>query len=404
MLIVATSVVAGVAYGLFWPTFVRHDPRYWLTPPDLWYAVRSAHWVGWGGLSSIYANGHNELVTLPGFEVLLMPVVVLCSMFGLSESTPWLVPNLHPHAWIVIGPVTLASTAVPLFAFDAVAVRLGLGRGRRTLLAILEASTFWSTTAIWGHAEDVLAIGLAVLAFVASLDGRYAQAGWLLGGALAMKLSVVYLVPILLGVVGLQRAAAFLFRAAIVPGCLLVASSVSDVHAAVTQLIRQPAVPQVNHPTPWISLSSRLSHGFVAAGPTRAVGFSCAIGLGFLGWRLHKDERFMIWLMAVAMGLRCVLEPVVVPYYVAPVVAFALLAAASSRIRLLLALTAGLGVLVMTSTRHGEWTYWLSMTAILFGLLATSWPGHPRPLQPLTRLRINHSGTRTPSPSSCRPC
>lgn len=373
--IVVACIATGLAYGVFWAPVVQHHPSLWLTPTDLWYAVRSSHWIGWGGLSSIYANGHSELVTLPGFEILLLPVVALCSALGLSESAPWILPTMHPHAWLVIAPLTIASVAVPLFAADRIMRRLGIDRNRRTLIAALEACALWTTVAYWGHGEDALALGLALFALATLVEGRIGLAGWLLGAALSMQLFVVYLVPILVGLIGIRKSIPFLARAAVIPGFLLVTTSVSDFHSAMTQLLKQPAVPSANHPTPLMALASHVSKGLVSAGPARSIGMILAIGLGYLAWRSRQDLVTVMWLTSAALAVRCLLEPVAVAYYVAPAIAVALVVAGRSPRRLAMLAAAGAGLIVMTTTHHGKWTYWLSMTAISLVLLTIAWPG-----------------------------
>ena len=219
-------VVSGMAYSFWWAPVVRHSPGYWITPGDIWFSVRTAHWIGWGSLSFVYSNQRSELITLPGFEVLLTPFVLFSSALGLSENAPGLLPNVHPQAWLIIGPVTLASGAVALFAFDGLARRLHVPIGIRKLLTVLEAAAIWPALAIWGHPEDVLAIGLSVYAFSHVLDDRWVTAGWLLGAAIAMQLFAVFLVPVLLAVTGSRKGIALLARASIFPGFLFVAVAI----------------------------------------------------------------------------------------------------------------------------------------------------------------------------------
>src|SRR5579872_6747306 len=110
----------------------------------------------------------------------------------LSEAFPWAAPR--PSSWFVLGPYTTVLASVAFFAFDALAVRLGAGRRRRWLLAAVEVVVAWPVLALWGHPEDLLALGLAVYAL---LDARRrpGRAGWLLGAALAVQPLTVVLVP-----------------------------------------------------------------------------------------------------------------------------------------------------------------------------------------------------------------
>src|ERR1700691_3221386 len=183
----AAFVLSGMAYSLWWAPVVRHQSS-WIVPGDIWYAVRTAHWIGWGALSYVYSNIRAGLITLPGFEMLLTPFVLLSSALGLSESAPGLLPNLQPQAWLIIGPVTIASASVALFAFDSLARRVRVSKCRRMGLTILEAAAMWPAVVMWGHPEDVLAVGLLVFALDRLLAGREVAAGWLLGGAMAMQL------------------------------------------------------------------------------------------------------------------------------------------------------------------------------------------------------------------------
>jgi len=91
-------ILTGMAYTLWWAAVVRHHGWYWVVPGDTWATVRAAHWVDWGGFSFIY-NAGTGLVTLPGFHVLLAPVVALSSHLHLSETAPGLPGNTISANW-----------------------------------------------------------------------------------------------------------------------------------------------------------------------------------------------------------------------------------------------------------------------------------------------------------------
>lgn len=396
----ATVVATGMAYSLWWAPVVRHQ-SYWLTPGDIWYSVRTAHWIGWGSLSFVYSNNRSELVTLPGFEVLLTPFVLLSSALGLSESAPGLFPNIHPQAWLLVGPVTLASVAVGLWAFDSLARVVEIPNPKRRLLIVFEAGAMWPVLAIWGHPEDVLAVAFAVFALAKVLEDHDTAAGWLLGGAIAMQLFSVFAIPVLLAVAGLRRGSFLLARAAILPGSLFIAVAVPDFHNAVWTLFQQPAVPSANHVTPWVQLSPKLARNVVAGGPARSLGLVCATLTGVLARGQRHRPANVIWLMAIALGARCVFDPVMVPYYVMPVVALALTAAVGNDpVRYLLTIAAGAGLTVMTFTHHDMWTYWTMMTAIMFLMLGLAGPtrGHRTEVGPARGVRWmpSDTGVRVP--------
>jgi hypothetical protein len=173
-------VVIGMSFSLFWAPVVRHH-QYWITPGDLWGTYRAAHFVGWGDLGGVYGSG-TALVTFPGILLVLAPVAMLTGALGLSESFPRFLP--HPSAWLVLGPFEMILSAVALFACDALAERLGVGRGATCCpLPGRSAVLLWNVAVIWGHPEDALAVGLALYSLVFAFDGRWTGAGWLFGAA-----------------------------------------------------------------------------------------------------------------------------------------------------------------------------------------------------------------------------
>jgi len=369
-------VASGMAYTLWWPSVVRHQGWYWLAPADIWGTIRAAHWIDWGAFSYIYSS-RAGLVTLPGFHVLLAPVVALSSALGLSESAPGIAPGVpKPQEWLLVGPIVLACSAMVLFAVDALARRLGGGLSRRRLLSLGAAAGLWPTVAIWGHGEDVLALGLAIYALVAILNDRLVAAGWLLGAALAMQLYVVALVPLFIGVVGFRKGAALIARGSIIPGFLLTAVLVPNFHGSIHALLDQPNFPSIDHATPWVLLAPKLAHGAVAAGPGRIVGLGLAVAGGFLAKRIRHKPVWIVWLAAVVLATRCLFESVMDPYYVMPAVVVALVAATDvGWTRFLGTCAAGAGLTVLTYFRPDMWAYWFEMAGATAALLALAWPG-----------------------------
>ena len=366
-------ISTGMAYSLWWPDIVRHTPYYWADPSDIWSSVRAAHFVQWGGLSYVYSY-HSSLLTLPGFDILLAPVAAICSALKLSESSP-IIPLYKPQAWLVIGPYCLAFSGLVLFGADALARSLSISRGRRRVLVIACVAAVWPAVAMWGHPEDAVALGLAAYALLALSRDRMVLAGWLLGGAIAMQLFVVLIVPVFIGIAGLRKATAMLMRAAVLPGFLLVAVLVPDFHDAVWTLTHQPGYPSILHPTPWMGLAPRINRLEVSSGPVHFFALAMSIGLGFLARRWRASWPTIVWLAAVSLAVRCVFEPVMVPYYVMPPVVLALVVgAARGRLRWSLTLAAGLGVTVMTFSHASEWTYWCEMTALLIAMFVLARP------------------------------
>jgi hypothetical protein len=374
-------IASGMAYSIWWPPAVRHRSFYWLTPGDTWYMVRTAHWISWGSLSYVYSNYRSELIALPGFHLLLAPVVMLSSALHLSEIAPGIPGPLRPTEWLLVGPFTLAMAGVLLFSLDALARRLRIVARWRRILTVAEAAAVWPTIAIWGHPEDALAIGLLVYALLMAFDRRWTAAGWLLGAALAMQLLVVMVIPVFIGMLGWRRSLSLLARAAIPPGFLFIAVAVPDFHNAAWALWHQPAVPIANHATPWLAWSPSLGHGLVSGGPGRLLGAAVAIVAGFIAFRRRENLWQVVWLAAAALAARTIFESVMVPYYVMPGLVLALVAGARAgrSTRWLGSCIAGAGLTVVTFTHHGRWEYWLAMSALTVAVLALTWPSQARP-------------------------
>jgi hypothetical protein len=301
--------------------------------------------------------------------------VALSSHLHLSETAPGLPGPPKPTTWLLIGPIFLACATLPVFAADALARRLGTALWARRALALGTGAAVWPTVAIWGHPEDVLALGLATYALVALLNRRLGAAGWLLGGALAMQLYAIALIPLFIAVVGRRKAAPLVARAAVLPGFLLVAVIVPNAHATIHALLDQPNFPKVDHATPWLLLAPKLGHGAVAAGPGRIIGLVLAVAVGALGVRYRSDAHRIVWLAAAVLGLRCIFESVMDPYYVMPVIMLALVVAADLGASRLVAMSAaGAGLTVLTYFRPDMWAYWLEMTGVIVAILVVTWP------------------------------
>jgi hypothetical protein len=360
-----------MAYSIWWPLVVRHHGYYWTTPGDLWDTVRVAHYIGWGGLSYVYApSSHAVFVTLPGFATLLAPVVALATRLGLTESAPT-VHLFKPQAWLVVGPFCLLASGTGLFGLDALNRRLGAQGPRSAHTLFIAAAALWPATAIWGHPEDSVAIGLVAFAFVAMMDDRWGLTGWLLGAAIAMQLLAVLVVPIFIGVAGARKAAPLLARAAILPGFFTIAVVVPDLHDALNVLLKQPTFPSLDHATPWVALSPVIAPHVVAAGPSRLLAAVVAVGAGWYASRHRSDLGQLVTAACVVLASRCVFESVMVPYYVMPFIAFALIAAFRlGWARAVTVSAAALGLTVMTHYHLYRWLYYGEMMGLMALVLA----------------------------------
>ena len=379
------TVVSGMAFSLLWPDVVRHHGAYWITPGDMWDTFRAAHYVGWGGMSYVYSS-RAVFVTLPAFATLLWPIASLSSALHLTESAPGIM-LLKPQAWLLVGPFCLVLSGIALFGLDAVARRIGVKGLARIALLLVLTFALWPATAMWGHPEDTIAVGLLAFALVAALDGRWALAGWLLGTAIAVQLVVLLVVPIFIGLAGARRAVPLLARAAIVPGFFAVAVLVPDFHHAVHVLLQQPTYPKVDHATPWVSLSPVIAPGTVAAGPSRLLAGALALGAGWYAARRRGDLLGVLYAAEVVFAARCIFESVMVPYYVMPAVALALVVSTvGPRARLGLTWLSAIGLTVMTHYHMETWTYYGYMVALLAVMLIASAPRRRTPVPKATEL------------------
>src|SRR3984885_1056645 len=335
-------LVSGMAFMVWWPTLFE-DKHGWQTSADMWGIFRAAHYVGWGFLGGVYdpSTGVNSP---PGMEVLLAPVAMLSGHLGLTESfSPYFIPR--PTAALLLEPVELLLASTVLFAVDALAGHLGLGRPRRICLCIATTVLVWPTAAVWGHAEDCLSLALAMYALIAALKGRWAACGWLFAFALVIQPFVVMVLPIVVAASPAGQRMLIVVRSFSLTALFVGAAFASDAANAYRALVLQPTPPTVNHPTPWISLAPRLfqappvvaqravityrsgkfvehvargefhSVALVSGGAGRAIETVLAVFIGLYVWRRPQSADRFVWLAAVCLGMRCLFEAVMLPYY-----------------------------------------------------------------------------------------
>jgi hypothetical protein len=310
----------------------------------------------------------------------------LCGALGLTESFPYVLP--HPTAWMILGPYEIVISCTALFACDALAERLGVGRARRAWLCVVQGVVLWNVSVHWGHPEDALAMALAIYALVLALDGRWTGAGWLFGAAVATQPLVLLMLPVLMAMAGRQRVVALLTRAALPALALLATPLVAEFHTTAHALVAQPNYPNLDHVTPWTALAPRLGGSgkglMVAAGPGRvlAMVLACALGWRARRWRNRPDA--LVVAAAAALCLRCLTESVMVAFYAWPVLAVALVVAARRSRTLALAAGAALVVTVSGDSRLGEWAWWGLVNGGLVLVLLAGMPSRVRRVVPIT--------------------
>jgi hypothetical protein len=367
-------LVAGMAFSFSWESLVHHTGS-WVIPGDIWSTWRAAHWVGWGDLGGVYSSD-TQLVTFPGIAVILAPLAMLSGHLGLTESIDPIF-LARPSSWILLGPAIMLLGSVCLLAFDALAELLGTSQGRRAALVWMEATLIFQAVVIWGHPEDLLALALALYAFIAVDRKRWTGVGWLLGVAVAVQPLVLLLFPLLIVQVpkGSRLKVCTLTS---LPSVFLVGTPLLSQWAQTSKvLFHQANFPTVDHPTPWIALSPRLSAVSVGAGPGRLIALMIAVGLGVVAWRLRPSMVGLLWLGAVALCGRCFFEAVMDPFYLAPPLAFIVLVASihCNWPRLLGAWAVALAATVNSFHHVSDWVYWLPMVVSLATGLVLAWPG-----------------------------
>jgi len=345
----------------------------WQLPQDLWGTLVAARRLLHLDLSGLYTQP-SGLIALPGAPLILVPVVALIDAAGLGLAAPS-VQNTHPGAWLLAGPYEIALSALALFAADSIAERLGVARSKRAVLAAAGAVALWSVSVRWGHPEDAAAVALLLFGILALSDAKVERGAWLIGAAVAVQPLVLLALPIVLAVLEPRRLVGFLTRTALPAALLLGGAATANWNATVKAVTSQPNWPTVDHITPWTSLAPQMSNGAVAAGPARGLAILLACGCALIVKRRLRPARYLgalspealqelLWWVAAALALRCVFEPVMVAYYLWPVLAVALVAASSNLSRLVAtSLTTSTLTFVSQASWPGPWIWWGSMVA-----------------------------------------
>jgi len=373
VLATAGVIAIGMASTIWWgPAMIGKTA--WALPDDLWGTMAAAHRLAHLNIGGLYTQP-TGLITLPGAAVILVPLALLADAAGLSLAVQS-AHNAQPAVWLVAGPYEVVLSAVALFAADALAEHLGAARNQRALLALASAGALWSVSVRWGHPEDAMSVGLFLYGILALARSRPTRAAWLTGAAIAIQPLVLLALPVVLMTLEPRRLAGFLARAAAPAAVVLGAAAAANWHATYTAVTSQPLSPTINHPTPWTSLAPHLDGGVVAAGPARILAILVACGCALAAGRRWGDARgapwspdtlqAVLWWCAVTLGLRGVVEPVIVTYYLWPALAVALIAASRDWSRLVPASAAAVAMtLVSQGAWRGLWTWWAPTVALL---------------------------------------
>jgi hypothetical protein len=371
--LVATVALIVVSMGstTWWSPLIT-GAHSWGLPDDLWGTLAAAQRLVHLNIGGLYTQP-TGLVGFPGAAVILAPVAALIDAAGISLQLPG-AHNPHPAAWLLAGPYEMAISAVVLFAADALGERLGADRPKRAVLATASAVALWGVSVEWGHPEDAVCVGLLLFAVLALSRRKAPRSAWLIGAAIAVQPVALIALPLVLVALEPRRVVGYLIRAAAPALILLGAAAAANWPVTVHAVTNQPNWPRVDHPTPWTALAPHMSGGAVAAGPFRllAIGLACASAL-ILGrhfsaergrtWSPETLQRFLWW-TALVLAFRSAFEPVMVAYYLWPVLAVAVIAAAGSWARL--AATSFLVTVITFASQvswPGPWAWYAPMIA-----------------------------------------
>lgn len=395
-------VVTGMAYSFFWPVLIYHAAN-WMIPDDLWNTYRASEYIVWQGAGQIY-NNPAAFQTFPGIAVILTPIAKLAGVLNLSASTS--IQILHPTTWFILGPVELVLGSLLLFPLDKLAQLLSISSRRRAALVIAESILIWPALALWGHPEDPLALALGIYGLIAVLDGAWFRTGIWFGLAIAVQPLVILIAPLLIALVPLKRWLMIGLEMLIPSVALLLPPLIQEWGPSTRILLQQPNYLQYNHATPWASLAPILKQSHVetvrtlkyvklangehrsievvstahfqavlAAGPGRIIVILVACLLGVLVKMRQVSTAKLLWLAALALSLRCEFEPVMVPYYLLPGLALALVVASTKRSSDFFVVCVAAGTCTVLSYLHlNAWIYYFAMSCPLFVALAWAWP------------------------------
>ena len=367
------SVIAGLLFSFGNLGVPGQAPGWWFMPRDLWATWHDAQMVSWGQGAYVY-TAHTHLLALPGLAVLLAPFAFLSDYLHLASA--WPVQPPHPGAWLVLDPVALAIGTTVLWPLDSLALRAGVSGKRRTLIGVVGAGVAWGAVAPMGHPEDLLALALSLWAAIASADGKWERAAWMMGAALSVQLLAALALPIVIGLAAKNqerpwlRVAAMLGRASFLPGVIGAACLAAAPAATWGHLVGG------HTSNPWPTpLAVLAPNGY--AGPVRLVEVGAAVAVGYVAMKRQLSVAALLWWSGLAFSTR-VLEPLQCPYYLVPAaLLFSLAAVAGRRGKGALAAAAAavlLGPLTGTSQEYHPWSLWLTLLTLVGTMAVGSVP------------------------------
>ncbi len=294
----------------------------WLMSSDYWWTVNSAQWVSHLALGTVY-QANPFYSALPGFLILLAPVVALGDHLGLAVGLPY--PLAYPPMWLLVGPFSFACGSTFLLGVDYLGETLGIPSiRRRIILAVSSPLIGVVTLVIGGHPEDLLALGLACLAFGLLLRGNAGAGAWMLALAVLMQTWAGLLLPTFVMASPVGERIRTAVRATGPPAALGALLLALDSRHAAVDLLQQPMVNAGQH-LPWWQMAPVMTITGTYGPPIRAIMGSSsrfgavivALAMGLVALR-SKNPKAIIAAAALSLTARGVFETEFWPYYLAP--------------------------------------------------------------------------------------
>ena len=378
----------------FWGhAWITGHPGYWVFGDLQSLTSESVGIWNGGGIGQIYSGSSQILIAFPGFLYFLSALSWLTHLLGMSSPgfnyylhAPYSGYYLAGSSWFVILPIVTTIGFLPALAIDRLCELTGASASRRYAVTPLALIVLAWVSVWWGHPDDAIAVGFLMWATCTVLEGKTRKAGWLIGLGIICQPLIVLAIPILLAIVPAKRFIGFLIRIATPAAAALLLPLVGDPHDTIRQVIVQPAM--TDYKTPLLGLAPHVSAGqfavpgayMVSGGIVRSLSAVAAIALGVWLWRWTRSANsispsLVVWLVGVSLSFRIVVEPVLLPYYLAPILLVLIVTISHlSLARECCAVACGFLAAVVISLKLPVWPYWISVLLSLGMLLLATYP------------------------------
>jgi hypothetical protein len=202
---------------------------------------------------------------------------------------------------------------------------------------------------------------------------------------------VLLMFPVLLFHTAWGQRAKTLCRCAVPSLVALALPLIADWPYTTRSLVDQPFPLRAAHITPLTSWAPKVGTAFVAGGPGRMIALLLCVGIGWASSRHRVGLAEILWIAAVCLALRTVLDSALASYYPWPPLALALVVASGrSRWRFAVTWLCAITVMVTASFHFGPWWAWWAV--VVGGLVATLVVARP------ARVVVPDEATVAPAP------